>query len=135
MAVIDQNKINEIKKKLKDLPRVERVKTYSGPEALEALQKEIRTLSRKGYDSKEIAKILKQEGLSASSAKIRKILVDESGENGSPVDPAPTDPQPVDPEPAEPQLAESDGAQAGTGKQTVRRRSGKPKINGMEVPA
>lgn len=80
---IDLSRLQEIKKKLKALPKVEKVKTYNGAEALEVLKKDIKTLSRKGYDSKEITKILKQEGLSASVAKVKNILADEEGENES----------------------------------------------------
>lgn len=79
--VIDFEKLQAIKKKLKEMPKQERVKTYSGPEALEALSKEIHALSRKGYNSKEIAGLLKQEGLSASSAKIKKILTGDPPAN------------------------------------------------------
>lgn len=86
---IDISRLQEIKKKLKELPKIERVKTFSGPEALVALKKDIRALSRKGYDSKEIAKILKQEGLSVSSAKVKKILVDELPGNGAQSEPMP----------------------------------------------
>ena len=75
--LIDQSRLQEIKKKLKELPKVEKVKTYSGPEALNALIKDIKMLARKGYDSKEIAKLLKQEGLSASAARVKKILEDD----------------------------------------------------------
>ncbi|MDL2226625.1 hypothetical protein LJB86_03095 [Deltaproteobacteria bacterium OttesenSCG-928-M10] len=74
--VIDMPRLQEIRKRLKALPKVEKVRTFSGPEALEALKEDIRALSRKGYGSKEIAMILKQEGLAASSAKVKKILAD-----------------------------------------------------------
>ena len=97
--VIDEQKLQEIKKKLKELPKVERVRTYSGPEALAALGKEIKALTRKGYDSKEIAKILKQEGLAASAAKVKKIMTDDHNnepEGGEPKEPAgDADPQPA----------------------------------------
>lgn len=85
--VIDLPKLQEIRKKLKDLPRVPRVKTFSGPEALEALKKDLQAVSRKGYEPKEIAGILKQEGLSASAAKVRKILAGAGQGNGSMIRP------------------------------------------------
>jgi len=81
--VIDQARLDEIKKTLKELPKLERAKSYNGPEALNALKKEIRALYRKGYDFKGIARILKKEGLSASAAKVKKILGTELGNNGS----------------------------------------------------
>lgn len=124
--VIDLSRLQEIKKKLKELPKVERVKTFSGPEALEALQKDIRALSRKGYDSKEITKILKQEGLAVSSAKVKKILVNETPENMGPPDLAPA-----------PLFGGDDSADnapaPASSSPSVVRRPAKPKTNGKEA--
>lgn len=81
--VIDLPRLQEIRKKLRELPKAERVKTFSGPEALEALKKDIQALSRKGYYPKEIADFLKQEGLVASAGKVRKLLTEPENGNGS----------------------------------------------------
>lgn len=80
---IDHPQLLEIKKRLRKLPRPHRVKTYTGQEALEALADEIRELSSNGYNPKEIAGLLKNEGLSASAAKVKRILAGEAGAQAS----------------------------------------------------
>jgi len=74
MAVIDQDKINEIKVRLKALPPVN---IYTKQSAVEALSHEIMALYHKGYEPKQIAEILKKEGLSASATKMRRIIDEE----------------------------------------------------------
>lgn len=113
--VIDLPRLQEIRKKLKELPKAERVKTFSGPEALEALKKDIQALSRKGYYPKEIADFLKQEGLVASAGKVRKLLTEPEEGNGSPDRPEAEDanqPTLQDSGPLTPASEKSDGEEA-----------------------
>jgi hypothetical protein len=81
-SAIDALRLLEIKKSLNKLPKPARVKTYTGQAALEALSKELKTLSKKGYNPKEIAEILKKEGLSASAAKVKRVLAGDAGPQG-----------------------------------------------------
>lgn len=123
-SVIDHSRLQDIKQKLKEMPKVEHAKTYRGPQALIALTREIRAMSRKGYGPKTIAEILKQEGLSASTAKVKKILAGtqeaaESQEDESQNDSTPGDP-PDDSSESEP-------------KPVTRRRPGRNHSSGKEV--
>lgn len=79
--VIDKAKIQEIRKKLKAMPKLEIAKKFNGQEALEALKEDIQALADKGYDCQAIAKILKQEGIRTSKAKVSDLLTDEKPES------------------------------------------------------
>lgn len=78
MIILDQARLDEIRAKLKELPKVEKVKKYSSQAALEALKPEVKALTKKGYDPKAIAKILKDEGVKVSAAKV-KLIIDGNG--------------------------------------------------------
>jgi hypothetical protein len=118
----------EIKKKLKKLPKPDRVKTYTGPEALAALAAEIKDLSNNGYNPKEIAVILKQEGVSASAAKVKRILAGapsaekKSAGNGGDDEAGP----------AAPAAPAGNGSESGT-PPVIASRAAKPKNNGKEA--
>ncbi len=73
---IEHDKILEIRATLRKLLKVKRPKIYSQKEAFGALTKDINALAAKGYQAKEIANILKENGLLVSALKIKNLLTE-----------------------------------------------------------
>ena len=73
----DKEKLNEIKKHLKALPKIEQPEVFNPIEALNFLKKELIRLHKKGYSPKEIVKHLKSAGLLVAVSRVKNYLAIE----------------------------------------------------------